>query len=360
MLSHTDSTLSESFSPTKSEAWVLTFPQILLTTVLILILVLGFSVGYVDLSILYLQVALILAPLLYFSYWKYSSRSNEFSIVWWHALPYILLLITWMAGWYSGFQNKAGNEAFPLLYFISYALAFIILLANLIWILPRMIRGIHFERNLIGDVIVVVVVVMILMAVISALKLSEIIVDGLKDQYSISSSIYIIVLTLVILFSRILFNLFCQTHLNAEQTNFLLDFEPTYSISGESESQSENSELAQLARIVEDAMMKDNLYLNPSLSLDLIVEKTGVAKHTLSTLFNTHYQKGFYQMIGEYRIRHAIRILEKNQNISLDALSEVCGFNSKTTFYKYFKSINGCTPNSYIQSLEDNGPIKRN
>lgn len=360
MFSPTDSNTLESFSPTKSEAWVLTFPQILLTTVFLLILVLGFSVGYVDLSLLYLQVTLVLAPLLYFSYLKYSSRSNELTIVWWHALPYLFLFITWMAGWYAGFQNKAGNEAFSLLYIISYALAFIILVGSLIWILPRIIKEFHLERNPVGDVIVVVLVVMMMMAVISALKLSELTVDGLKDQYSISSSIYIIVLTLVFLLSRILFKLFCQTHLNAEQSNFLLDFEPNCSVEVESESQSENSELAQLARVVEDAMMKDNLYLNPSLSLDLIVEKTGVAKHILSALFNTHYQKGFYQMIGEYRIRHATRILEKNQNISLDALSEVCGFNSKTTFYKYFKSINGCTPNNYIQSLEDNGPIKRN
>src|SRR5690606_4702458 len=147
------------------------------------------------------------------------------------------------------------------------ALAFIIITGSLIWILPRMIRGIHLERKPVGDVIVVVVIVKMMMAVIISLKLSEITVDGLKDQYSISNSIYIIVLTLVFLLSRILFKLFCQTHLNAEQSNFLLDFEPNCSVEVESESQSENSELAQLARVVEDAMMKDNLYLNPSLSL---------------------------------------------------------------------------------------------
>src|SRR5690606_1592708 len=110
MLSPANSNNLESFSPTKSGAMVLTFPQILLTTVLILILVLGFSVGYVDLSILYLQVTLVLVPLLYFSYLKYSSRSNEFRVVWWHTLPYLLLFISWMSGWYSGFQNKAGVE----------------------------------------------------------------------------------------------------------------------------------------------------------------------------------------------------------------------------------------------------------
>ena len=306
----------------------MTFPQILLTTVFLLILVLGFSVGYVDLSLLYLQVTLLLAPLIYFSYWKYSSRSNEFRIVWWHALPYLLLLITWMAGWYSGYQNKVWNEAFSLLYGSSYALAFIIIVGILTWILPRMIRGIPLERNPVGDVIVVVSVVMMMMALISALKLAEFMVDGFKDQYVIGNSIYIIVLILLFLLSQILFKLFSQLHLDTGQSNTLLGFDKDYLLDEESESPSRNSELTQLAREVEAALMNDNFYLNPSLSVDLIVEKTGIPKHTLSNLFNAYYQKGFYQMIGEYRIRHAIRILNENQNISLDALSEVCGFNS--------------------------------
>ncbi len=152
MLSPTDSNTLESFSPSKSEAWVLSFPQILFTSVLLLILIMGFSVGYVDLSLLYLQVTLVLAPLLYFSYWKYNNQPNEIRVKWWHIIPYLLLVVFWMVGVYSGYQNKLGAEAFFSLYVSSYALAFIILVGSNAWILPGMMRKIHLDRNPVGDV----------------------------------------------------------------------------------------------------------------------------------------------------------------------------------------------------------------
>jgi len=35
----------------------------------------------------------------------------------------------------------------------------------------------------------------------------------------------------------------------------------------------------------------------------------------------------------------------------LTALAELCGFSSRTSFFRYFKKVIGITPNEYIRSI---------
>ena len=37
---------------------------------------------------------------------------------------------------------------------------------------------------------------------------------------------------------------------------------------------------------------------------------------------------------------------------TLNALMELCGFSSRTSFFRCFKKANGITPSEYIKSLE--------
>ena len=36
---------------------------------------------------------------------------------------------------------------------------------------------------------------------------------------------------------------------------------------------------------------------------------------------------------------------------TLTALAELCGFSSRTSFFRYFKKVIGITPNEYIRSI---------
>ena len=36
---------------------------------------------------------------------------------------------------------------------------------------------------------------------------------------------------------------------------------------------------------------------------------------------------------------------------TLEALSELCGFSSKTSFFRNFKRVEGITPNEYVRSI---------
>lgn len=95
-------------------------------------------------------------------------------------------------------------------------------------------------------------------------------------------------------------------------------------------------------------LRNSKIYLKPTLSLELLAKETNIPKHHFSQLLNVHLGKSFYQVIAEYRINHAIDILEKaDDQFTIESLAYECGFNSKTSFNRYFKEKTGLTPSDY-------------
>lgn len=95
-------------------------------------------------------------------------------------------------------------------------------------------------------------------------------------------------------------------------------------------------------------MQESKLFLNPSVSLTMLAQHTGIPRHQLTQVFNRHYKKSFYQFIAAARIEYAMeRLLEVNDAVTLDSLSYECGFNSKTSFNRYFKEYTGMTPSAF-------------
>ncbi|GAA5221023.1 helix-turn-helix domain-containing protein [Membranihabitans marinus] len=114
-------------------------------------------------------------------------------------------------------------------------------------------------------------------------------------------------------------------------------------------------ELAEMARKLEKSLFESKYFLYSGITLELVVEKTGYSRIQLSKLFNEFYNKNFYQLIGERRIENAIGVMTQNNNITMDSVSDQCGFNSKSTFYKYFKNYTGLTPAAFMQNLQNSG-----
>lgn len=101
-------------------------------------------------------------------------------------------------------------------------------------------------------------------------------------------------------------------------------------------------------------------YLNSRLSIGDLSSKIGCTESELSQLLNNHMKINFANFINIYRVNEVkIRLNEENlSKYTLKALSEQCGFNSKTTFYRVFKNVTGMTPSEYCKSL--NISIKEN
>ncbi len=100
-------------------------------------------------------------------------------------------------------------------------------------------------------------------------------------------------------------------------------------------------------------MEKDKLYLWNNLSMEILAQESGISKHHLSEFFNSCLHTSFYNFVAEYRIEYALDVLKQNSDtFSIEGLAYECGFNSKTTFNKYFKEITGCSLSEYREKIK--------
>ncbi len=106
-------------------------------------------------------------------------------------------------------------------------------------------------------------------------------------------------------------------------------------------------QLKGLMQRFEACMDKEQLFLRADLSLADLSTETGIAEYKLSTMFKYAYKKNFYQLIAEYRINYARELMKKEEHLTYEAIAEKSGFNSLSTFYKYFKARFHCTPDDY-------------
>ncbi len=104
---------------------------------------------------------------------------------------------------------------------------------------------------------------------------------------------------------------------------------------------------------------KEDTYLNSELSLEVLSKDLDIPKYYFSQLFNVYIGKNFYQFVAEYRIKYAInRLKEEGGRLKIESLAYDCGFNSKTSFNRYFKEITGFTPLEYLQQHEFTSPTR--
>lgn len=103
-------------------------------------------------------------------------------------------------------------------------------------------------------------------------------------------------------------------------------------------------------------MDKGKPYLNPKLNINEVSAKLSCTASELSQFLNKYMQVNFSYFINIYRVKEIkLRLNEDNlSKYTLKALSEQCGFNSQTTFYRVFKNVTGMTPVEYCKSLDLN------
>ncbi len=106
-----------------------------------------------------------------------------------------------------------------------------------------------------------------------------------------------------------------------------------------------------LQHIILAKTVGDKLYLDPSLTLSVLSNKTGIGTHELSYVLNNGLGRNFYQFINELRTEEAKALLLSKEMKHLDMLGIAirAGFNSKTTFYTTFKKATNLTPKEYIK-----------
>jgi ligand-binding sensor domain-containing protein/AraC-like DNA-binding protein len=109
----------------------------------------------------------------------------------------------------------------------------------------------------------------------------------------------------------------------------------------------------QLQKKLLEVMEKDKPYLNPTLQMSDLSKAVGCTSHELSQVFSQYLQRNYYDFIAEYRVREFKRRapLPEYSKYTITALSELCGFRSRTPFLTAFKKFTGKTPKDYMKEL---------
>ena len=98
-------------------------------------------------------------------------------------------------------------------------------------------------------------------------------------------------------------------------------------------------------------LMEEKVYLNPRLSLSDLAQAIGTNKSYLSEFLNSQ-GTSFYDYINEYRIAEACRILDSaktGERISIANVAARSGFNSISSFNRYFYKIKEMSPTVYLR-----------
>lgn len=102
---------------------------------------------------------------------------------------------------------------------------------------------------------------------------------------------------------------------------------------------------ARFLRVITD----ERRYLDRTLRLPGLADELGVRPHHLSQAINQVLGRSFLDVVNEYRVEEAKRLLtsEETRTFTILAVAMDAGFNSKSAFNLVFKSRTGMTPSEY-------------
>ncbi|MCA0430192.1 MAG: helix-turn-helix domain-containing protein [Bacteroidetes bacterium] len=142
-----------------------------------------------------------------------------------------------------------------------------------------------------------------------------------------------------------------QSYKSLQLINEEIAVEVIYNVT-ENESLKNEKEIKhkEIALKLEKALFEDKLYLNKEIKLSNLSEQIQEQAYITSQILNKHFNKSFFDLINELRIKEAENKLklfdpkkDKIENIAYDA-----GFNSRATFYRSFKKITGKNPSDIV------------
>jgi AraC-like DNA-binding protein len=119
------------------------------------------------------------------------------------------------------------------------------------------------------------------------------------------------------------------------------------------------AEDVRLAAAIRRLLDEDAIYREPELKVADLAARVGQAEHKVTrTITQVIGARNFNQLINQYRVEHACRLLECGD----DALSviEIChasGFASLGPFNRAFKTQTGCTPSAWRAARRGGGRL---
>lgn len=108
----------------------------------------------------------------------------------------------------------------------------------------------------------------------------------------------------------------------------------------------DEGETAALSAFVEE----NELYLKKDISRSLVAELMGCTQRAMTKMLDEiHPGLSFPDYIRSLRVRHALKVIGENPNITVQQLADDSGFYSLSSFERAFKAVTGKTPKTYLK-----------
>jgi len=304
---------------------------------LVLSIRIGKSVAYFfdyGLPKIYLQIGLtacfFIGPFLYFYIKSEMNQVRKLPTSWMRQLVcwFLLVIIVGIIYPYQRFPQLWGQYFIPLIY-LQWGVYIALSIFLLIPLLKRMIRK---EKLKPFEKWILAICGGLLILFISYVWAYLNITKGSYINGAVYFSLIIYIVVFVLLYRK--------------KTNDLSSF----STQKYADKKLDDTEAQLIIEKLKKAMAEKELFRNPNLKVNDLAKEIRITGHQLSQVLNVTAEKNFTLFVNEYRINEACRILSGNNNLTIDAVADEVGFNSKSTFFATFKKIKGVTPSVFQQS----------
>ncbi len=97
---------------------------------------------------------------------------------------------------------------------------------------------------------------------------------------------------------------------------------------------------------------EEKLYTQPDLKLQTLAERLKISPQELSQIINEKFDQNFSEFVNSFRIEEAKALLvdANHKHLTIVAIANDVGFNSKSAFNSAFKKFTGQTPSEYMKS----------
>lgn len=99
----------------------------------------------------------------------------------------------------------------------------------------------------------------------------------------------------------------------------------------------------------ENLMHEGQLFRDPDLTLNRIARKARLPARHISRAVNRHFQRNLSQVVNEFRIEEAMRLL-RDTSLPITSILFECGFQTKSNFNREFLRVTGKTPSEFRRS----------
>lgn len=107
---------------------------------------------------------------------------------------------------------------------------------------------------------------------------------------------------------------------------------------------------------VQDIIIENKAFLDANFKMTDLASQTKISRYYLAQYFNVVHRMNFREYINKLRIDHVVQYINesnKKDKLSVNDLFVESAFNSKTSFFKSFKHVLGCTPFEYLKKCQD-------